>query len=122
MSSSTSHSPSLLSRFGGTAIRVVATTVLAALLAVSAGAASASAAEPGTIPSSVAVQTGMVRPANWFSDWQTCIWGIGVPTALALRNPVQARQMALSLVRNRPWAVARFGERTVSACIRFINS
>jgi hypothetical protein len=73
----------------------------------------------------VVVDNGQIQQVNWFSDWNTCIWGIGVPSALAMRNPAKAKQIARNLFWGRGGYngfAAVYGSKVANACIRFIRS
>lgn len=93
-----------------------ALTVAIALGGLGIGAGTAAAAPVPAAP--------QIVHTNWFSDWQTCIWGVGIPTALAWKNPAKAKGMAYNVLRSRDRGglVRAYGNDVVSACERFIRS
>lgn len=93
-------------------------TVAIALGGLGIGAGTASAA-PAPAPAAP-----QIVHTNWFSDWNTCIWGIGTPTALAWRYPGTAKNVAWNMLRSRDRAslVRAYGNHVISACERFIRS
>ncbi|WP_433802970.1 hypothetical protein [Actinomycetospora sp. CA-084318] len=91
-------------------------TVAIALGGLGIGAGTATAAPAPAAP--------QIVHTNWFSDWNTCIWGIGTPTALAWRYAGTARNVALGVLRSRDrnGLVRTYGNHVISACERFIRS
>lgn len=105
----------------------VAVAVVLGLALTAAPAAGASTASEAPAVSQVHLSTaaaplavaGVLVPTNWFSDWQTCIWGIGVPAALAWRYPAWTKAMASRAASGARGAYATY---VVAACERFIRS
>lgn len=104
----------------------VVAAILPACLALNGGSSSTAAAPPDAAPT--VVDTGPpVGPVDWFSDWQTCIWGIGVPSVVAARSPTVARTEIRRLTvpwrlenRLRTQALSAYGARVVAACESFV--
>lgn len=81
---------------------------------------------PDTPP--VVVDYGQVQEVAWFWDWQTCIWGIGLPTALAIKLSVLAPYWYViqrffvnqNAAGNR--GINAYIGKVYSACGRFLRS
>lgn len=100
-------------------ILIAAVLACAIFSASPAMAQEARAAAPAAVQVAVPVGGGMHQ--NWFTDYNACIWGIGVPAGVAIyfeRVPTWRQVAVLSRI---PW-LHGYASRVAAACGRFIRS
>lgn len=74
------------------------------------------------------VASGQIKRVNWFTDWQTCIWGIGLPLGVALKLAVLAPYWAVIqrfFANQQAWGnrgINTYMTKVYAACGRFLHS
>lgn len=101
---------------------VLATAIISATPALAQPAVGAPAAAPvAAAAASPSAAAGGVHQ-GWFADYNTCIWGIGVPAGVAWIIVTTPQTWAgVNKLRSIP-GVAWYVPRVMAACGRFIRS